>query len=212
MPRASMNPRPARWRRRGATLFLVLLWALVALSCTDGSPDRAGRAVGAWAGRAIAALPPPMTDAEALQRAPALPEDVIIQLMWAEDGYMYRIATDGRYLVTPVGGAEKQERPRPRAPLGAELVPEASRDRLLKVIADLPALPPVLPRMNVEGMFEPNHRVPIRLEPAVWSFRRGGVEERVLVWADSANSSTFGLLKPLYVALDEAAIGGWANE
>jgi hypothetical protein len=202
--------------RRVATLVWRVLWALMALSCMDGGADRAGRAVGAVAGRAttavIAALPPPMTDAEALQRAPALPEDVMIQLMWAENGLMYRIATDGRFLLTLAGSVEKQERPRSRAHMGVELVPEPSRDRLLKVIASLPTLPPVLPRMNVEGMFEPNHRVPLRLEPAVWSFRRGGIEERVLVWADSANSSTFGVLKPLYVALDEAAIGGWANE
>jgi hypothetical protein len=43
-----------------------------------------------------------------MRQAPALPDHVYLQMANLSTGWVYRIAEDGRYLVTPYGGVEGQ--------------------------------------------------------------------------------------------------------
>ena len=95
---------------------LLLMAAAVAGCGGDDAPDEP-------------AEPRPVTT-----QAPALPEDVFVQLAIPETGELYRIAEDGRFLVTNPGGDEQQQRPISRYEPGRETVSDRGLERLREAL------------------------------------------------------------------------------
>lgn len=146
-----------------------------------------------------------------LAAAASLPEAGLLQLSFPEAGLVYRLDADGRYWTGPLAGPLQVEKPSVRGHPGVDRAPAAALDRLRAELLALPKLPVAPPAPPPAERARPGggreQRVPI-----VLGFFKDDVEQRVLVWADPRVSASFGPVAPLYVAFDEAALGGWMNE
>ena len=146
-----------------------------------------------------------------LSAAAALPREGLLQLSLPEAGLVYRLDADGRYWTGPIAGPLVAAPPRVRGQPGVQQVPEPTLDRLRAALAALPPLPVAPPRPPPSALERPGGG-PVEAQPMVWGFFKDGVEQRVLVWGDPTVPSSLGPAGPLYVAFDEAALGGWMNE
>ena len=147
-----------------------------------------------------------------MQALPPLPEDVLLQLFNRHTGQTWRIALDGRYLVTPPGGVERQETPLSQLAPGQPVLPAGSLEHLREALrsAGFFSLPARLEGTLPSGpVVLPSGRGPFT--PQAWAFsaRDGSRTATVEVTADPRVPSTLGALAPLYAALDQVALGDW---
>lgn len=146
-----------------------------------------------------------------LSAAAALPREGLLQLSLPEAGLVYRLDADGRYWTGPIAGPLEAAPPRVRGQPGVQQVPEPTLQRLRAALSALPPLPAAPPRPPPSTLERPGGG-PVEAQPMVWGFFKDGVEQRVLVWGDPTVPGSLGPAAPLYVAFDEAALGGWMNE
>ncbi len=173
---------------------------------------------------AAAPVPPPVPAISApeappvepsMPATPPIPADVLLQLWLPESGELYRIAQDGRFLVTAPAGLEAVTVPMSKTETGAQVVSATGLVRLGRALDSvgffaLPAevkgtMPAVDVRLASTGR-------PAKAVSLVFSARRDGEAVTVRVQADPGASVTMGPLGPLYDALDQEALGGWAHE
>lgn len=157
--------------------------------------------------------PPPVETA--MRPVPALPEGVFLQLWLPDTGDLFRVAADGRYLVTSGGGAEVQAAPMSQHERGAPVVSATGIARLDAALTaagffDLPASVPG--EMPGDGVVLSNGGRAPKAVALVFSARRGAAVATVRVEGDPRAPATLGALAPVYVALDREALGGWAAE
>jgi hypothetical protein len=148
--------------------------------------------------------------------APAVPDDVVVQLFVPDSGELYRITGDGRFLVTAPGGEEEQRPPLSRAERGRQTVSERGLERLRDALdgAGFFALPD---RIDVNDCVPPgtvlrNSGRAVEPRPVVFSARRGGEVKSVEGCGDFGAPCTLGALEPVYRALDAEALGDWMKE
>lgn len=189
---------------------LAWLW-LVGMGCgTSATPAATAPATDApVAGAAEAPAVTPVAGA-----TPALPDDALIQIWQPESGQLYRIAADGRYLVTPPGGAEAQATPKSKDEAGAQVVSAAGLARLDAALTsvDFFSLPVQVPgTIRVAEMMLAASGKTATPSTVVISARRDGKVVTVKVVGDPTVIGSLGTLAPVYAAFDREALGGWTN-
>ena len=147
--------------------------------------------------------------------APTLPEDALIQLWLPDSGELVRIANDGRYLVTPKGGAEAQQAPKSKDEPDAKVVSAEGLARIgaaLDTISFFTLPPQVDGSMRVAEMMTESSGQVAKAVTVVISARRDGKVNTVTVQGDPTVVPSLGTLAPVYAALDREAIGGWEKK
>lgn len=185
----------------GALTRPALPLLAVLLACAGPAPGRP-------------AAQPPRTTEVTVHDVPPLPAGILLQLAVRETGEVYRVADDGRYLVSGPGGQEHEARPRSRRSPGADrLTPEALvRLRSALDAARLDTLPDSIPGASALGP----DVLPVggrwTLRHYVFTARPGPIVRSVEVVADARLDESFGALAGLFRALDDEALGGWRLE
>jgi hypothetical protein len=125
-------------------------------------------------------------------------------------GWVYRVADDGRFLVTPKDGAQTQQRPMSKLDPG-EAVSEQGMVRLRSAV-------------EASGFFRLEEHVDGSIAIATGdeteavaqhlSFTVRGADGPKTVTGRGALAlpATLGPLEPLFTAVDLEALGGWADE
>jgi hypothetical protein len=145
-----------------------------------------------------------------------VPADVVLQLYVPASGELYRVAGDGRFLVTPPGGQEEQRPPRSKPERGRQTLSEQGLGRLRDALeqAGFFALPDHVPAGDCvpAGQLLPNSGRPVEPQPVLFAARRGDELKTVEGNGDFAAPCTFGPLEPVYRAFDVEALGDWMKE
>jgi hypothetical protein len=184
---------------RGLPAVVLLLVVLAAPGCGgDGAPVEPRR----------------VTAGEA--QTPALPEGVLLQLYVPDTRELYRIADDGRFLVTPPGGSEQREQPRSKYEPGRQELSADGLARLRKALdeAGFFSLPERIETGDCvsDGVVIRNSGRKVLKRTVVFSARDGGREATVAGKGDFGAPCTLAELEPVYRALDLEALGDWQNE
>ena len=149
-------------------------------------------------------------------QAPALPDGVLLQLYVPDTGELYRIADDGRFLVTPPGGSEQREQPRSKYEPGRQELSPDGLDRLRKALdeAGFFSLPGRIETGDCvsDGVVIRNSGRKVLKRTVVFSARDGEREATVEGKGDFGAPCTLAELEPVYRALDLEALGDWQNE
>ena len=168
------------------------------------------------AGCGGAESPPPTPTKTPVKPTPALPADVLLQLYVPDTGELYRVATDGRFLVTPPGGQEAEKQPISKYDRGVQKVTPEGLERLRAALdeAGFFALPEQVKSGDClpEGAVLPNSGRKVARQPVVFSAREDATEHTVAGSGDFAAPCTLAQLEPVYRALDLDALGDWRNE
>lgn len=149
-------------------------------------------------------------------QAPALPDGVLLQLYVPDTRELYRIADDGRFLVTPPGGSEQTEQPRSKYERGRQTLSPEGLDRLRKALDEVGFFS--LPRQIETGDCVSDGEVirnsgrKVLKRTVVFSARDGAQEATVEGKGDFGAPCTLAELEPVYRALDLEALGDWQNE
>lgn len=140
---------------------------------------------------------------------PALPDHVLLQVFFRDSGLTWRVADDGRWLVTDPGGVEQERPPMSKPERGARRISAAGLSGLRAAVEAVrfASLPAQLTGLSSADVRRPNGR-PVELCPMAFTVGAHTVE----VQGDPRVPASFGPLEPLYRRLDEEAIGGWAQE
>jgi hypothetical protein len=143
--------------------------------------------------------------------APALPDDVVLQLYVPETGELYRVADDGRFLV-----GDLAEQPRSKYEPGRERISERGIERLREALekAHFFSLPPRVETgdcVTDDTVIRNSGRKVLR-RTVVFSARDGEKVASVEGKGDFAAPCTLAELEPVYRALDLEALGDWQNE
>jgi hypothetical protein len=144
----------------------------------------------------------------------AEPVSALIELAVTETGERYRIADDGRYLVTGSDGVEHEQPPMSKIDRGTRRLTSRALARLRDAISQVgfSALPDSIP--GIESL--PAGARPTgsgRFTPRTFVFTvNEGAPKSVRVRADGRVAESFGTLAPLWQVLDEEALGGWRHE
>jgi hypothetical protein len=159
---------------------------------------------GCGGGGTAAEAPRPMS-------APALPDDVVLQLYVPETGELYRVADDGRFLV-----GDLAEQPRSKYEPGRERISERGIERLREALekAHFFSLPPRVETgdcVTDDTVIRNSGRKVLR-RTVVFSARDGEKVASVEGKGDFAAPCTLAELEPVYRALDLEALGDWQNE
>ena len=183
---------------------LIGLWAVAILGLLACGPD--GDAA------EPSPEPSPPTASAPMRQAPALPDAVYLQMANLSTGWVYRIAEDGRYLVTPHGGVEGQRTPLSKHERGRETVSVHGLARLQKAV-------------NAAGFFSLDDRLEGGPLPQhapggedadrqhlAFTVRGEQGVKTVEVQASLRVPTSLGALEPIYAALALEALGDWANE
>lgn len=183
---------------RGLPALVLLLVAIAAPGCGDAREPTESRAVSAPA------------------QAPGLPEGMLLQLAIPETGELYRIADDGRFLVTAPGGDEQLEQPRSKFEPGRQTVSERGLDRLRAALDEagffsLPARIETGDCVSDDVVIRNSGRKVLR-RTVVFSARVGARTATVEGKGDFGAPCTLAELEPVYRALDLEALGDWQNE
>lgn len=156
------------------------------------------------------------TPAPARVDAPALPDDVLVQLFVPSSQALYRITEDGRYLVAAGGRDPVEQQPRSKRQRGARRVPEAGLERIRETLSttDFFALPARVPAADCvpAGTVLPGSGRRVSPQPLVFSARSDQTVKVVEAEGDLRAPCTLGPLEPVYRALDEEALGDWMRE
>ena len=148
--------------------------------------------------------------------APTIPDDVVVQLYMPSVGAVYRVAEDGRFLVTLPGHEEQQQSPRSKAEPGIQTLTTRGLGRLREALDESGffSLPDQVAANDCvpEGAVLPNSGRAVRLQPIVFSARDGENVKTVEGEGDLAAPCTLGRLEPVYRALDLEALGDWMKE
>lgn len=149
-------------------------------------------------------------------QAPALPEDVLVQLFVPDSGELYRVALDGRFLVTAPGGEEEVKQPLSQFEPGLQTVSEQGLDRLRAALeqASFFSLPEHVATADCvpDGSVIRNSGRKVTRRAIVFSARKGDTVHAVEGQGDFAAPCTLAELEPVYRALDLDALGDWMNE
>jgi hypothetical protein len=180
-------------------LAVALLLSIVAISGCGDDGD--------------AAEPRPVS---AAAQAPALPDGVLLQLYVPDTRELYRIADDGRFLVTPPGGAEQRQQPRSKYEPGSQTLSARGLDRLRAALdkAGFFSLPERIETgdcVSDDVVIRNSGRKVLR-RTVVFSARDGDREATVEGKGDFGAPCTLAELEPVYRALDLEALGDWQNE
>ena len=175
--------------------LLALLLLVVALSAGCGGEPAERRSVSA---------------------APALPDGVLLQLFVPDTGELYRIAEDGRFLVTSPGGDEQAEQPRSKYEPGRQTLSDRGLDRLRAALekAGFFSLPERIETgdcVSDDVVIRNSGRKVLR-RTVVFSARDGDEVATVEGKGDFGAPCTLAELEPVYRALDLEALGDWQNE
>ncbi len=156
---------------------------------------------------------PTTSELVAVMGVPPLPPGVFLQVFLRDTGMTWRVAEDGRWLVTRPGEPERQERPLSRLHPGADRLGTAALRRLRGALeaADFPRLPATLPPALAEGTVLSGGDG-LHLHPVAFTARLAGVEHTVEIPADPAVPESLGVLAGVGRVLDEEALGGWLGE
>jgi len=180
---------------------LVAIVVLLGCASDDGRGRVAGRPTVAPVESA-----PPMVDS-------ATPP-LLLELAVTETGERYRVAEDGRYLVTGPDGVERETAPMSRSEQGTRRLTPRALGRLREAIAKVgfSALPDTVPGIaTLPAGMRPTGGG--QLHPRTFVFTvHAGAPKSVAVLADGRLARSFGALAPLWRALDDEALGGWRNE
>jgi len=184
---------------RGRPALALLLILVTAAGCSGGAEERAEP-----------------REVSAAVQAPALPEGVLLQLYVPDTRELYRVADDGRFLVTPPGGAEQVEQPRSKFERGRETISEQGLDRLRAALdkAGFFSLPERVETgdcVSDDVVIRNSGRKVLR-RTVVFSARDGDREATVEGKGDFGAPCTLAELEPVYRALDLEALGDWQNE
>lgn len=145
-----------------------------------------------------------------------LPDGVLVQMWIPDTGELYRVAEDGRYLVTLPGAAEAQQQPRSRFEPGATVVSARGLDRLRAALGasgffTLPARIATGDCVSDDTVIRNSGRKVLRRRVVI-SARDGHRVATVEGLGDLAAPCTLAELEPVYRALDLEALGDWQNE
>jgi hypothetical protein len=148
--------------------------------------------------------------------APAMPGDVVLQLYVPETGELYRVADDGRFLVTTPGGGEHAEQPRSKYEPGRQTVSADGLRRLREALekAHFFSLPERIETgdcVSDDVVIRNSGRKVLR-RTVVFTAREGDRVATVEGKGDFAAPCTLAELEPVYRALDLEALGDWQNE
>jgi hypothetical protein len=142
--------------------------------------------------------------------APALPDDVVLQLYIPETGELYRVADDGRFLV-----GDHAEQPRSKYEKGRDTISPRGLERLREALekAHFFSLPPKIDTGDcvTDGTVIRNSGRKVLRRTVVFSARDGGKVATVEGKGDFAAPCTLAELEPVYRALDLEALGDWQN-
>ena len=143
--------------------------------------------------------------------APALPDDVLLQLYVPETGELYRVADDGRFLV-----GDRVQQPRSKYERGRQTISARGLQRLRVALekAHFFSLPPKVDTgdcVTDDTVIRNSGRKVIR-RTVVFSARDGGTVATVEGKGDFAAPCTLAELEPVYRALDLEALGDWQRE
>jgi hypothetical protein len=148
--------------------------------------------------------------------APALPDGVLLQLSVPETGEIYRVADDGRFLVTTPGAGEHAEQPRSKYERGASAISAGGLDRLRAALAKAKffSLPERIDTGDciADDVVIRNSGRKVLRRTVVVSARDGDTVHTVEGKGDFAAPCTLAELEPVYRALDLEALGDWQNE
>lgn len=182
--------------RASAALFAILLVSAAWTGCGGADGARDPRRVSA--------------------QAPALPEGVLVQLFVPDTGELYRVAQDGRFLVTSPGGEEEARKPFSKFEPGRETVSEQGLGRLRAALeqASFFSLPEQVATADCvpDGTVIRNSGRKVTRRAIVFSARNGDTVRTVEGQGDFAAPCTLAELEPIYRALDLDALGDWMNE
>lgn len=149
-------------------------------------------------------------------QTPALPDGVLLQLYVPDTRELYRIAEDGRFLVTPPGGSERAEQPRSKYERGRQTLSQDGLGRLRKALdeAGFFSLPERIETGDCvsDGEVIRNSGRKVLRRTVVFSARDGAREATVEGKGDFGAPCTLAELEPIYRALDLEALGDWQNE
>jgi hypothetical protein len=159
---------------------------------------------------------PPAEPRPVTAQAPPLPEGILLQLSIPETGELYRIADDGRFLVTAPGGDERPEQPRSKYEPGTRRVSEQGLDRLREALekARFFSLPERIETgdcVSDDVVIRNSGRKVLR-RTVVVSARDGDRTSTVEGKGDFGAPCTLAELEPVYRAMDLEALGDWQNE
>jgi hypothetical protein len=148
--------------------------------------------------------------------SPPLPEGVLLQMSVPETGELYRVAEDGRFLVTTPGGDEHVEQPRSKYERGAQAISARGLDRLRGALdkAGFFSLPERIETgdcVSDDVVIRNSGRKVLR-RTVVVSARDGDTVHTVEGKGDFGAPCTLAELEPVYRALDLEALGDWQNE
>ena len=143
--------------------------------------------------------------------APALPDDVVLQLYVPETGELYRVADDGRFLV-----GDQVEQPRSKYEPGGQKISERGIERLREALEkarffSLPERVETGDCVTDDTVIRNSGRKVLR-RTVVFSARDGEKVATVEGKGDFAAPCTLAELEPVYRALDLEALGDWQNE
>lgn len=194
-----------------------LALALLSWACTGPSvaqPAAPAPAAPATAPTTPPAAPSPAIPSEAaVPTPPALPADALIQLVDLRTGQIHRVDQDGTYRVGAADALAVRP-PMSRLERGSQAVSPRGRKRLLEAAraAGFFDLPAQVPGAMPEPVRVPGGSTPIAPGPIALSVRDGARQATVVVPAHLRYLPGFGPLEALVRALDEEALGGWAQE
>ena len=178
----------------------LLLPILSLFACGSGTPEPVSVPV-------VASNPPVEAT---MSPVPPLPDGIYLQFANQSTGWVYRVAEDGRFLVTPKGGSQAQQRPMSKLDPG----PVLSEQGMLRLRA----------AVESSGFFTLEDRVgggdpvPAHAESEAvaqeLAFTVHGADgpKTVTVRGALAVAASLGPLEPLFTALDLEALGGWSDE
>ncbi len=154
------------------------------------------------------AAPPPTAAASTTMKAPAMPDDVYIQLANLSTGWVYRVAEDGRFLVTPKGGAEELRPVMSKLERGHQTVSPRGLARMRTAVDEAKFFSL---EDRVDG--EPGRQSEEVVEQDLaFTVRGPDGPKTVAVRGALALPASLGALGPIYTAFDLEALGDWANE
>lgn len=139
---------------------------------------------------------------------------LLIELAVKETGQRYRIADDGRFLVTGPDGVERETPPRSKIDRGTPRLTARALARLRQAIAKVgfSALPDTVPGIaSLPAGIRPTGSGQFTPRTFVFTVPSDGPRS-VAVQADARMARSFGALAPVWRVLDEEALGGWQNE
>ena len=142
---------------------------------------------------------------------PSLPEGILLEFAVPSTAQRWRVAEDGRWLVTAPDGTEQERAPISREDMGANRLSPRALDRIRAALAQVgfASLPD-----SVRGSSGLAVGIRVADGDPLGRIRylitaRVGTVKRVSVEADARYAPSFGVLEPLFRVLDDEALGIW---